>query len=125
MSIVFSFLLACSDKTSDTSAEDTGTSNTHDQDANIECARFGEEECLSLEECTPIMAAPISYDEENTCWLQEDMVFTECMSTDMSCGQSITHARPDPDASCMRFESMCIPIEWDICDEQEFLACDE
>ena len=125
MNIVFSFLLACSDKTSDTSAEDTGTSNTHDQDANIECARFNEEECLNSNMCSPIMGAPISYDEENTCWLHEEMVFAECMSIDMGCGQGIIHARPDPDASCMMFSNMCIPIEWDICDEQEYPVCND
>ena len=92
MIILFTTFLACADKTSDTSAGSDTETSTENQENNIECARFNEEECLNSNMCSPIMGAPISYDEENTCWLQEDMVFTECMSIDMGCGQGIIHA---------------------------------
>ena len=114
------FLFACSDKTIDTSTvgapEDTPLSNG-------DCAYFGEEECISSQDCTPLVASPITYDEENMCWNREEMIFAECMSVEMGCGQGIIHAQ-GPGTECMMFPNMCIPINWHIC-TQEFPECAE
>ena len=121
MNIFLTCILACGEKTLDTSPTDTRTeSNTV-----TNCTPLSEEECDTSQSCFPITATPITYNEENTCWEHGTQEFTECMSTDMVCGQgqAITYARPDPDADCMMFTSTCIPLEWDICDETEFPEC--
>ena len=113
-------LYACSEKTVDTStvavAKDTALSNG-------DCAYLEEDECTSSQDCTPLMASPITYDEQNSCWDREEMIFAECMSSDMGCGQGIIHAR-GPETECMMFPNMCIPINWHIC-TQEFPECVE
>ena len=86
-------------------------------------AYLEEGECLSSQGCTPLMASPITYDEQESCWTREDMVFAECMSVEMGCGHGIIHAR-GPDTECMMFPNMCIPINWHIC-TQEFPECME
>ena len=127
MNMIMVAFFACVEKTIDTSTVDFGSDTASDINepsmSNGDCAYLNEEECSSESACTAIMASPLAYDETNTCWSREEDVFVECMSTDMSCGEAETYARPDPDASCMWFHNTCIPIEWDICDEMTFAEC--
>ena len=113
------FLFACSEKSIDTSAEPVIEEDT--TLSNGECAYLEEEECIASQDCTPLMASPLTYDEENTCWNREEMIFAECMSVEMGCGQGIIHAQ-GPGTECMMFPNMCIPINWYIC-TQEFPEC--
>ena len=133
MSIVLLSVFACIGKTADTSSIETSDTNSPDTAEEIgepsmsagDCTPLNEEECVTSDVCTPIMASPLTYNEENTCWIREEMVFTQCMSIDMNCGEAEIYARPDPDASCMIFSNTCIPLEWDICDALNFPECAE
>ena len=120
MTTFFILFLSCGEKSSDTGFKSVSEETTL---SNGDCAYFDEQQCNSNSDCTPIMASPISYDEENTCWVREEVVFAECMSVDMGCGHGIIHAR-GPETECMMFSNMCIPIEWHIC-TQEFPSCSE
>ena len=119
MNILF-LLCACSEKSLDTSTVEVSQEAPM---SNGDCAYLEEGECLSSQGCTPLMASPITYDEQESCWTREDMVFAECMSVEMGCGHGIIHAR-GPDTECMMFPNMCIPINWHIC-TQEFPECME
>ena len=132
MSHLLLLILACSTKTSDTSStsvSDTGSATeeeTNEPSMNAgECTPLEEEECISSDACTTIMASPLTYNEDNTCWIREEMVFTQCMNINVTCGEAEIYARPDPDASCMMFRDTCIPLEWDICDAIDFPECAE
>ena len=131
MSIFGLFFLACGGKLSDTSSMETSDTSSPDTGGEIsepsmsagDCTPLSEEECTESDICAPIMAAPITYDEENTCWTREEVIFTQCMSIDIACGEAEIYARPDPDASCMVFSNTCIPLEWDICDALNLPEC--
>ena len=123
MNLFLTILLACGDKTSDTSQTDTDTSSHTSSNHYGDCTPLTEEECVTMAACTPLLAMPLTYNEEDTCWEQGERAFTECISTDVGCGAVITYARPNPDAACMMFDSSCIPLEWDICDEINFAEC--
>ena len=135
MSYLLFLILACGEKTSDTntikdeeSTSDTGSIDTGEETSDPsmtagECTPLNEEECVISEDCTSIMAAPLTYNETDSCWISEEKVFTQCMSIDMTCGEAEIYARPDPDASCMLFSNTCIPLEWDICDALNFSEC--
>ena len=118
MSFFVLFVLACGEKEADTSVESVFEEPNI---SNGDCAYFDESQCEASHDCTPIMASPIAYNEENTCWTQEEMIFTECMSIEMGCGQGVIHAQ-GPQTECMMFPNMCIPINWHIC-TQEFTEC--
>ena len=128
MNLLFSLLLACGEKTTDTSnhesdTDDTSTIPNEPSNNPGDCTPLSEEECLGSESCMSIMASPLTYNETDTCWEEGAREFTECMTIEMGCGQAITYARPNPDASCMMFFNTCIPLEWDICDEIDFSEC--
>ena len=118
------FLFACGDKASDTNTEeadeyDSAESNAEgENNVQVDCPRFTEEDCIASEFCTPIMAAPISYNETDVCWEIEEKQFVECMSVENSCGEMILHARAPSSSECMRFDTSCIPIQWKICNFQ-------
>lgn len=131
------FVLACGEKTADTSsvenqvsASDTGSAETEEEAGEScltagQCTPLDEEECIASDACTSIMASPLTYNEADTCWTREEESFTQCMSIDTNCGEAEIYARPDPDASCMLFRNTCIPVEWDICDARNFSECTE
>ena len=137
MSTLLFLFFGCSGKTTDTaSAEmndntsDSGAVNNEDTNnepsmSSTDCPTQSEEDCIALESCQPILAAPLTFDEESNCWTRTTEVFTECMSSDMSCGEAEIYARPTPDASCLVFSNTCIPLEWDICDAVDITECNQ
>ena len=121
----FSMLLGCGQKTpAGDSANQDSTSDTAPE-VVLDCGFLNEDECVAEALCTPIMAAPIAYNETEECWEAGEKLFQECMSADMNCGVSIVHARRDSNSDCMRFDNTCIPVAWLICNEQAFLGCGE
>lgn len=121
MNLFLTLLLACGAKETDTSSTDTAPSEP--SNSFNDCTPLSEEECAASESCTSLLASPLTYNEENTCWEQGEREFTECMNIEMGCGQAITYARPNPDGECMMFYNTCIPLEWDLCDEINFAEC--
>ena len=124
MLYVFFMMTGCGNKisTADTNGvtpRDTG------EETFIDCGFLNEEECGQEPLCTPIMASEISYNEIEECWDAGEKIFQECMSIDMSCGVMIVHARRNSSTECLRFDNSCIPVAWQICNEQEFLGCGE
>ena len=126
MTFIVLLFLSCGEKTADTSTQGSEASEASEVEENnvqVDCPRLDEEACLSSQSCTPIMAAPISYNEEELCWIREEKHFVECMNAENSCGDMIIHAKPTPSSQCMMFETSCIPILWRICNDQEFIEC--
>ena len=116
-------LYGCGQKTNNT-LDDSGITDTQTEIIEVDCPRLQKEECESTPACAPIMGSPITYNENESCWNREELIFVECMSAETSCGQSIIHARPTPNDACMMFPNMCIPIAWSLCSEQEFIECE-
>ena len=114
LTLAIALALACVGSSSDKdSAVDSDSAGA------TACADLSPETCASDPSCSTLYGIALSTDAQGQCIDYEgERVPLGCLDGELGCGAAITIAQPaDGSGECTAFTSTCIPIGWEVCDD--------
>ena len=94
---------------------DTPSTDTNEESPSIECSTQLPSECDLSESCFTLFATPLTYNQDEDCYIKGEEEAVGCMSNEYDCGAMEVLASSST-GECMLFSNTCYPESWNQCD---------